>query len=47
MLGRNPEKAFDKLRLTYRVSPVQSFDLTLPHHVHSLDPLQRLLCCME
>jgi hypothetical protein len=46
-LSGDPEEALDKLRLPYRVSPIQSLDLPLPYHVHRLDPFQRLLGCVE
>jgi hypothetical protein len=41
--GSNLKEVLDKLRLAHHVISVQSFDLTLPHHIHGLNPFERAL----
>jgi cellulose biosynthesis protein BcsQ len=40
-LCRKMEEALDKLRMAHHVISVQSFDLTLPQHIHSFNPFER------
>ena len=47
LLGSDTKEGLDKLCLPYRVSSAQPFNLSLTHHVHRLDLLQRPLGGVE